>query len=397
MSSSSDTLSTPVKPAQRGGKALAVIVASVCSAAAIIAALTYSPEPPSPPPQPSGMVVGDNSVRLTDNAPQWSALQLGKATAPREMYSDPVPARVRIDESMAARVGSPLSGRVNHVFVELGQRVKKGDKLFTVASADLSTLRSDLAKASVDVEVARAQYQRVHDMVAARLMPGKEELAAAAQKREAELTQRAAQSRLQALRVAINRQDNEFTVVAPRDGVVVDKSVLPSQEVETNASLMQIADVSIVWVVADVFENDDASTISVGAPVEIVLPSQPDRPLQAEVESVSAVVDPERHSIPVRVRLSNPEGRLKPNQYVEMRMQLTLPQAAAEVPVSALVTDGATQYVYVQEQPGSLVRRKVVAGPSREGRVLIVQGLKVGETIVEQGGILLDNQIDLSR
>src|SRR5262249_45379706 len=152
------------------------------------------------------------------NAPQWTVLRLGQATEPREIYSDPVPARVRIDETVAARVGSPLPGRINGVFVELGQKVKKGDALFTVNSGDLPTLRGELAKASVDVEVARAQYQRVHDMVAARLMPGKEELAAAAQKREAELAQQAAESKLQALRVASTKNDNEFKVTAPRDG-----------------------------------------------------------------------------------------------------------------------------------------------------------------------------------
>jgi membrane fusion protein, heavy metal efflux system len=395
MSSSSHVLSTPLK-SSRGSKAFNIIVATLFGAAAIGGALLYSTKPPEPPHAPQGMTVNSDAVILAARAPQWSALRLGEATAPHEIYSDPVPARVRIDETLAARVGSPLAGRVNQVFVEIGQRVKKGDKLFTVVSAELSTLRSDLAKANVDVEVARAQYQRVRDMVAARLMPGKEELAAEAQKRQAELTQGAAESRLNALKVTIAKADSEFTVVAPRAGVVVDKLVLPSQEVDTNTSLMQIAEVAAVWVVADMFENDDVSTVTVGAPVHILLPSQPGTVIDGKIESVSAVVDPERHSIPVRVRLENPEGRLKPNQYVEMRMRLTVPQGAAEIPATALVSDGARQYVFVQEQPGKLVRRKVFTGPTREGRVVIMKGLAVGETIVEQGGILLDNQIDLS-
>jgi multidrug efflux pump subunit AcrA (membrane-fusion protein) len=79
-----------------------------------------------------------------------------------------------------------------------------------------------------------------------------------------------------------------------------------------------------------------------------------------------------------------------------MRFRVTLPPDVAEVAVSSLVSDGATQYVYVQEAPGKLVRRNVVAGSSRDGRVVILSGLKVGETVVEQGGILLDNQIELS-
>jgi cobalt-zinc-cadmium efflux system membrane fusion protein len=385
----------PVPNSARGSRLLSALLAAIGGAAAIIAAAMFSTKPPAPLPPPRGIAVSDQAVTLAANAPQWSVLRLAPATAPREIYSDPVPARVRIDETVAARVGSPLAGRINSVFVELGQKVKKGEPLLTVSSGDLPTLRGELAKARVDVEVANAQYQRVHDMVAARLMPGKEELAAAAQKREAELAQQAAESKLQALRVGSTKTDNEFVVTAPRDGVVVEKAVLPAQEVDSNATLIQIADVSVVWVLADLFESD-ASGISAGTPARITLPSLPGFSIDANVDSVSAVVDPERHSVPVRVKLPNPEAKLKPNQYAEMRFRVSIPAGTSEIAASSLVSDGATQYVYVQEQPGTLVRRKIVTGPTREGRVVIMQGVAVGETVVEQGGILLDNQIELS-
>jgi cobalt-zinc-cadmium efflux system membrane fusion protein len=374
---------------------LSALLAAIGGGIAITAAAMFSTKPPAPLPPPRGMTVGENAIHLKSNAPQWNVLHLGKATATRETYGDPVPARVRIDETSAARVGSPLAGRVNSVFVELGQNVKKGMPLFTVASGDLPTLRGEVAKASVDVEVARAQYQRVHDMVAERLMPGKEELAAAAQKREAELAQQAAESKLQALRVTATKNDNEFTVTAPRDGVVVEKNVLPAQEVDSNTTLMQIADVSTVWILADLFESD-AMGISTGTPARVTLPSLPGYTIDAKVDAVSAVVDAERHSVPVKVRLPNADGRLKPNQYAEMRFLIALPGGTAEVAASALVSDGATQYVYIQEAPGKLVRRNVVAGAVRNNRVIILQGVRVGEVVVEQGGILLDNQIELS-
>jgi cobalt-zinc-cadmium efflux system membrane fusion protein len=396
MSTPPTAVSTELRvPPSKGNRLVSTILAAICGAAAIVAAAMFSTKPPTPVPPPPGMTVGEHSIDLQPHAPQWSVLRLGKATAPREIYSDPVPARVRIDEASAARVGSPLAGRINTVLVELGQKVKKGDALFTVSSGDLPTMRGDLAKATVDVEVARAQYQRVHDMVAARLMPGKEELAAAAQKREAELAEQAAQSKLQALRVAPTKTDNEFKVTAPRDGVVVEKSVLPSQEVDSNTTLMQIADVNGVWVLADLFESD-AAGITVGTPARITLPALPGYSIDAKVESVSAVVDAERHSVPIKVRLPNIDGRLKPNQYAEMRFRVEVPANTAEVAAGSLVSDGATQYVYVQDQPGKLTKRKVVAGPVREGRVIIMSGLAVGETVVEQGGILLDNQIELS-
>ncbi|HKP56933.1 MAG TPA: efflux RND transporter periplasmic adaptor subunit [Polyangiales bacterium] len=375
-------------------KLIGLLVAAVCGGFALLMAALWHPDPPVSVPPPAGMKIGEHDVSLTQGAPQWNALRLAKATPARSAFSEPVPARVRIDEAHAASIGSPLAGRISRVFVEIGQRVKKGDSLFTVSSPDLTTLKSDLTKADVDLDVAKAQYQRVHDMVAERLMPGKEEFAAAAQKREAELAQTSARAKLQALRVVASN-DNEFTVKAPRDGVVVAKNVLPSQEVSPEGTLIQIADVSDVWVVADVFDNE-AGGVTPGTPARITTPANPDLTLDAAVDSVAAVVDPERHSLPIKVHLPNPDGRLKPNQFAEMRFRVALPEGACEIAASALVSDGATQYVYVEQSPGRFERRNVSAGPMHEGRAVILSGLKAGETVVEQGGILLDNQIELA-
>jgi cobalt-zinc-cadmium efflux system membrane fusion protein len=383
-----------LQPGGPSTKILSLALAAVGGGAALLLAAVWRPDPPVQVQPTAGMKIGEHELTLSQGAPQWKALELAKVTSARATYGEPVPARVRIDEAHAARIGSPLSGRIAQVFVELGQRVRKGDTLFSVSSPDLTTLHSELMKANVDVEVANAQYQRVHDMVTERLMPGKEELAAAAQKREAELTQAAAKSKLQALRVAASN-DNEFAVKAPRDGVVVEKNLLPSQEVSQDGTLIQIADVSDVWVVADVFDSD-ASGIVAGTAARITTPANPDFKLDATVESVSAVVDSERHSVPIKVRLPNLDGRLKPNQFAEMRFRVDLPENAVEVAASTLVSDGATQYAYVQSAPGQFVRRNVVAGPVRDGRAVILSGLTAGETVVEQGGILLDNQIELA-
>jgi membrane fusion protein, heavy metal efflux system len=369
-------------------------IALALSALSIVATARFHRSPPAKPPSPAGMTVDEQGIQLAQGAPQWNVIKLGKAERGTAHWTEPVAARVRIDERQAARVGSPLTGRVTGVFVELGQRVKKGDPLFAVASPDLATYRNDAAKAKVDLEVAKAQYARVHDMVAQRLLPGKEELTADAEQRQAALQLQLAQAKIGSLRVA-TRRDNEFTVNSPREGVVVEKSLLPSQEVSTDGTLVQIADVSTVWVVADLFEGD-AVGIAEGTPVQITLPSIPGFSAETTVQSMSAVVDPVRHSIPVRVQLPNSDGQLKPNEYADMRFKVALAPNSVEIDASALVSDGATQYVYVELTPGKLSKRKVVAGPERDGKVTVMKGLSAGETVVVQGGILLDNQIELS-
>ena len=98
----------------------------------------------------------------------------------------------------------------------------------------------------------------------------------------------------------------------------------------------------------------------------------------------------------VRVKLSNADGRIRPNTFAEVRFLSTAANGSTEIASSALVSDGAKQYVYVQDSPSHFVRRDVVAGAVREGRISIVSGLKPNETVVEQGAVLLDNQVDLS-
>jgi hypothetical protein len=104
-----------------------------------------------------------------------------------------------------------------------------------------------------------------------------------------------------------------------------------------------------------------------------------------------------RHTVAVRVRLANPAGVLRPNVYARVRFETRAPAAAiVEIPASALVSDGERQYVYVETGPGRFARREVTTGAAHEGRVPVMRGLARGETVVEEGAILLDNQLALA-
>ena len=380
----------------RSRKVQGVLAALVVSGISIWAASGFTREPPPPTPVAPGIQVGESNdnITLAADAPQWKVLRLGTVAAATTHWSDPVPARVKIDETRASKVGSPLAGRVTQVFVELGQPVKTGDALFTVASPDIAGLRGEREKAAVDLDVAKGTLERIKAMVTARAVAAKEEVEADQTYRQAALALRLAQSKLASLKVS-SRAENEFTVVSPRDGILVEKNILPAQQVSVESGLVEVADLSQVWVVAELFEAD-AVGILVGTPTKISSPSMPDLALEAKVDMVSAVVDPTRHTVPVRVRLDNEKHLLKPNVFAQMRFAVEPPQGSGEVAASALVSDGAKQYVYVQSDHGRFTRREVLAGSVRENKVPILSGLKPGEVVVEEGAILLDNQIALS-
>jgi multidrug efflux pump subunit AcrA (membrane-fusion protein) len=158
---------------------------------------------------------------------------------------------------------------------------------------------------------------------------------------------------------------------------------------------MQIADLGTVWVVADLFEAE-ASNVREGAEARVTSPSIPDLALEGRVDMVSSVVDPERHTVPIRVRLANPEGQLRPNVFARVRFGVTHGTGSVEIPAAGLVTDGERQFVYLQTQPGTFTRREVIAGSVHDGRAPILKGLQTGDTIVVEGAILLENQIALN-
>jgi RND family efflux transporter MFP subunit len=360
----------------------------------------FTREPPPPPPEAPGMKVGKDTIALTPEAPQWKVLKVGPAQPATKHWTDAVPARVRIDETKASRVGTPLAGRVTQVFVEVGQPVKTGAPLFMIASPDIAGLRAEQEKAEVDLETAKTKLENVKSMVEDHALPKQEEIQANQELRENEVAFQLAEAKLGALRVS-SSGINEFTVVAPRDGIVVEKNLLPGQEVSADVSdpLVEIADLSSVWVVADIFEAD-AAGISEGQDAEITSPSLPGLKLDYKVSLVSQVVDSDRHTVPVRVQVPNDEksghAPLKPNIFAEMRFSVDPDPGSVEIGASAIVSDGAHQYVYIQNEQGAFQKHEVVAGSAREGRVTVTQGLVPGQVVVEEGGILLDNQIDLS-
>jgi RND family efflux transporter MFP subunit len=235
----------------------------------------------------------------------------------------------------------------------------------------------------------------VHALVETRALPAKEELLAQQQLKEAEMSLKVAGAKVDALRVSGN-VDNEFTVSAPCAGVVVEKHVLAGQEVGPDAATVQmvVADLSSVWVQADLFESD-ATEVKEGSRALVTSPSIPGLQAEGRVEMVSAVVDPDRHTVPIRVKLANPDGSLRPNTYARVRFSTESHAGTVEIPATALITDGARQYVYVRDDKGRFARREIIAGASRDGRVPVLSGLAPGETIVDEGGLLLDNQVSL--
>ncbi len=391
----------PIARAGRGARwsrTVGVAVAVVIAGLAMTFARGYRRPAPLAEPRPPGMTVGSDSVALAPGAPQWSVLEVENAGPAEPNWTAPIPARVVFDESRTVRLGTPLAGRVSAVYVTGGQPVKAGDPLFVVSSASLTDLVANQQRARVERDTARASLRRTEDAVDAQVIPEKELVAARQALANAELAVKLAEAKLQSLHVRSASgapSGASFTVTATRDGVVVERQVALGQTVSSdNGSLIAIADLSSVWVVADVFGSQLAA-VQPGTRARILLGDSADV-REAVVDQVAQVIDPDRHAVPVRIRIANPDGALRPNAHVQVRLLDPAPSLAM-LPASAVMSDGKASFVYVEHPRGVFRRRNISVGAVSGGRVPVTAGLTVTDRVVVQGAILLDNEIALDQ
>jgi len=324
---------------------------------------------------------------------RWQALQVESAETAEPRWSEAFDGLLKLDEGKVARVGVPLSGRVVRVYVDLGYEVKKGDPLFTLASVELASLAAEGRQAALALESAQVALARIDSLVAARALPERELGAATERLAQAELSLTMAQSKQNSLLVRVDSA-SEFTVVAARSGRVVEKRVVLGQQLSARSeqTLLTIADLSSLWLSAELFQPD-LHGIAPGTAVSIAVPTLPDVAIRGEVDAVSSVVDPERRTVPVRVRVDNASRNLKVNMFAKARFLATPREGSVSVGASALRSDGSRDYVYVRTGVGDFERRWVTAGAVIAGRALIHEGIAAGEEIATRGMALLDSRL----
>jgi cobalt-zinc-cadmium efflux system membrane fusion protein len=299
------------------------------------------------------------------------------------------PARVDFRDGAVSQVGAPLEGRVVTVHVLVGQRVSVGDPLLTLDCPEAAAMRASAAVAQASVREARIELERQRRMqqegvgIERDVVATETKVSAA----EAEL------SRVEAGAMSIGKGTASAVIVrAPIAGIVISRKASVGMVAQRGGDpLVEIGDSSALWIVADVFERD-LSHIRPGATSRILFPSV-DRQLAGRVTSVGTVVATGLRTAPVFLTVDARGVSLRPGMYG--RVEIDAADASLTLPVTAvLIKDGKNPVVYVQRDPLTFVRRRVVVAQPIEGRVQIVSGLSPGEKVVVQGALLLDGSSD---
>ena len=182
----------------------------------------------------------------------------------------------------------------------------------------------------------------------------------------------------------------DVPLTAPASGVIVTRNVFLKQAFGRGVELFRIADLSHVWIVADLF-GDDAAYVQRGATARLSLTNRSAPPLRATVGEALSPFDGESRTLKLRLGADNPHLILRPGMPVDLEFQVTLPEAV-HVPADAVVDSGLRKTVFVDRGGGSFESRVVETGWRFGGRVQIVHGLNPGESIVVSGTFLLDSE-----
>ena len=313
--------------------------------------------------------------------------------------------KVQFNEEAVTRVHSPVTGRVIEVLARPGDVVESGSALFVIESPDLSQARSDYAKAISDVERADKALQLARELYEVKAIPQKDIREAESDYRKSVAERERAASRLRTLGVsppqpgdAASRIDTSTRLVvsAPRSGIVVERNVAPGQVVaygqsDTPVNLFVIADLTTMWVLADVYEPDIAR-VHRDQPVTVTLPCCPGERFEGRVTYISDIVDKDTRTIKVRAAVPN-RGRLLK---AEMFVKVAIATGAARVlvlPASALHREQNGLFVLVQKGKDDYDRRPVKVGGDVEGGVEILDGVGPGDRVVTTGSILLKRTV----
>lgn len=345
---------------------------------------------PQPEPERHPLFVRRTAERIEvpADSPLRSRLRI-TATQPRSIRrSLDAPAEVEADPARLARVTAPLPGRVVQLFVRFGDTVKSGQPLLEMDSPDLVAAQTDYLRAKSALAQTERTLLRQQDLRQAGIGAIREVEQAQTDRDLAKSEIERATLRLKILGIDPGALGRPLVVRAPVSGRIVEYKVAPGEHrSDLSDPLMTIADLSTVWVTANVQEKD-IRRVQPAEEAMVTLAAYPGETWPGKVLFVGDLLHPETRTIPVRVAIENEERRLRPGMFGSVLFREKPAQELA-VPPAAIVLMGDASFLFVEVSPFLFERRRVTVGAQIDGMSLISDGLRTGERVVVENAVLL--------
>jgi cobalt-zinc-cadmium efflux system membrane fusion protein len=301
---------------------------------------------------------------------------------------------VNPDIARTVPVVSLASGRVVDIRARLGDTVKKGQLLLRVRSDDVSSAFSDYRKAVDDELLAHKQLDRARDLYAHGAIAQADFESAETGENDAKITLETAKEHLELLGNDPSHPTGIVDIVAPVSGVITDQEVTNAAGVQglSSPNPFTISDLSYVWVVCDVYENDLRS-VHLGEAADISLNAYPDQVLKGTISNIGAILDGTIRTAKVRIEVRNP-GFMRPGMFASATFHGLKKEAHAAVPASAILHLHDRHWVYVPVHDNEFRRLEVVAGETLPNQMQeVLSGLQPGQKVVASA-LALENTVD---
>lgn len=300
---------------------------------------------------------------------------------------------VNPDVSRTVPVVSLASGRVVEIHARLGDSVEKGQLLMRVQSSDISGAFSDYRKALADEALAKAELDRSKDLYAHGAIALSGLQVAQDAEAKAQVDVETSSERLRLLGSDLNHPSGIVDIVAPVSGVITDQQVTNAGAVQgLGSNAFTISDLSHVWVICDVHENDLAA-VRVGETAEVRLNAYPGRVFKGTISNIGAVLDPNLRTAKVRIEVANP-GLMRVGMFVTATFHGTTREKHAAVPASAILHLHDRDWVFVPASANQFRRTEIVGGEMLPNNMQeIVSGIQPGRQVVSNA-LVLENTVE---
>lgn len=316
------------------------------------------------------------------------------------------PAIVQPNERAMADITTLVRGRVVDVYADLGQQVEANALLAILYSSELGLAQSAYLKSRAKLHVAEQAYARAKFLLQEKVIGEAE-----AQRRQAELLSMQAEAHEARDHLKLlGMSDEEFRrldksrdirshvpIVAPFAGRIIGRNLTRGEVVETTEKLFVVADLSEVWVRANIPEKDIPFVHSVhasgGTQAEVRINAYPREIFKGTITYVGDVLDPATRTMQLRLELPNPEGRLKPEMFATIRLYSESQPDRLAVPEASLQRDQDRTFVFVQRNANEYEAREVQTGESNGTHTTILGGLTEGEPVVTHGAFILKSEL----
>lgn len=359
-----------------------------------------------PMPTPSEGIVRDGIVRLPNDQVVRAGIEVHPVVRKEFRTHRDFPGTITPNQHALAEVTTLVRGRVVDVYADLGQQVKAGDLLALLYSGELGMAQSAYLKADARLYVAEQSYERAKMLLTEKVIG-----LAESQRRKGEMLsiraeKREARDRLELYGMTekqIRQLDADHSIrsfvpiVAPFDGRVIARNLTKGEVVETTEKLFVVADLSEVWVLANIPEKDipyiHTDQTTEDQAVEVLVNAYPNRVFHGKITYVGDVLDVATRTMNLRLELPNPDKKLKPEMFATIRVYSEPEPNVLVVAEAAVQRDRERKFVFVQREPSVFESREVKLGDSNGREVKVLDGLREGESVVTKGAFVLKSEL----